>query len=282
MGVQGALLTGFLDDPPVIPIASIVVGLDARLKIFPTDGIRSSAISGESSDCIRNSQYVALERAISKRARKVLNSLHSEANAKSHSSCHTIPPTVHITDYTFAAGKSSMAVDDEARTKSLADGATTTENRKRRRDGECCLGKSKPKFVPCGVSINWNEADSRISNEKSRSTCVQVEVLVGARGIQQGKRPKSPKDYENLASRLSRSRLVQDFFDQTAVVDEYMGRHWSKYTYQDIKRKMSCSRWLETKSKILEDIKSPLAGWIRSCQDDNFIVSYGKECPPDI
>jgi Adenosine-deaminase (editase) domain len=273
MGVQGALLTAFLDDQlPLVPITSIVVTRDARLQKPP-----EQSITGSTSE----SQLVALERAIPNRARAILTALNSETSRKLNSTWQSTPPTVYITSHTFTAGKSMMAVVGEPQTAATAtnnhhDGdGTTLENRKRKRDGQQKSRNPTGNIVPCGVSINWNEADARIITKESENPSLMVEVLVGARGIKQGKKPRTPKDYANLASRLSRSHIVQDFVlrttaDRQITVDHNLP---SKMTYHKLKEETACQEWLKTKEFILKCHESPLVGWIRSAQeDDDFIV----------
>ena len=64
---------------------------------------------------------------------------------------------------------------------------------------------------PTGLSVNWNLADQQDRGCDFGS--VDVELTVGARGIRQGKKPKSPLDYIRLESRLCRNQL-------RALVDE--------------------------------------------------------------
>mmetsp|Transcript_48887 Transcript_48887/g.118366 ORF Transcript_48887/g.118366 Transcript_48887/m.118366 type:complete len:782 (+) Transcript_48887:83-2428(+) len=313
VGVQGAFLTGFLtvsdddgdddndDRPPIIPITSIVVGRDARMtnpnpdnddEHLETASTGTSADNNNDNnnddddnndDFTYNSQYLALERAIPTRVHSVLKTLCDSPDISHPFYCHVPkPPTVHISKHTFASGKSAMAVREQMLTATTTsdDPGTHHKGKKRKRDdGDSSARSSKAKIVPCGISINWNEADDRTFNSKksSGSSSSSIEILVGARGIQQGKKPKSPKDYVELSSRLSRSRLVQDFVLKTSLLmDEESTADTpnlsSDPTYQSLKKQMSCSKWLDTKSKILNHPESPLAGWLRSSQEDNFAI----------
>ena len=304
VGVQGAFLTGFLssdhdDDsrPPIIPITSIVVGRDARLA-NPTPynknehlGTASTGRSarynnnndddGNSDLTFSNAQYLALERAIPNRVHSVLKALREGPDSPHPFCCHVKqPPTVHVSNHTFASGKSAMAVKEQILTTATAgdDSGKNDKGIKRKRDdSDARSGNSKTKIVPCGTAINWNEADDRKINSKKSSCPSSIEILVGARGIQQGKKPKTQKDYVDLASRLSRSRMVKDFvLKASALINEENkdGTHKlpSDTTYQSLKKQMSCSKWWDTKSRILNHPESPLAGWIRSSQEDNYAV----------
>ena len=70
---------------------------------------------------------------------------------------------------------------------------------------------------PCGFSLNWQQ-DALVpksslahqhKNNSNNKNDSNVELIVGARGIRQGKKPKSADDYKRMASRLSRWNMIQ-------------------------------------------------------------------------
>jgi len=262
LGLQGAMLTKYLS-PPVVPLTSVVVSIDSR---FLTE---NTIINNEME---YHQQQIALERAIPDRVKNVWSSLERERHQKLPSWKPKIP-TVHIVRGVFESGKAAMLVASEAKMNS---------GNKRKRiscDGEliCSNGKketrddSKKKAPPCGTAFNWNQNEG-------------LEVLVGARGIKHGKKPKRPEDIEKLASRLSRAKLMQNF---SSIGGENLARKigeddkssstipttclfspmtlpvLTKRTYRQIKQDSAKPEWGNLKSTILTQDTSPLAGWLR-------------------
>ena len=80
--------------------------------------------------------------------------------------------------------------------------------------------------TPCGFCLNWQHGS-------------KAEVLIGARGVKQGKKPKNPQDYQKLASRLCRKEL-RDSSDlkpvddvKNIVLSTGSLRGWLRQTKQD-------------------------------------------------
>ena len=162
------------------------------------------------------------------------------------------PVSVHIVDQVFLQGMSETkcAVVYNQPMKSPDQSVVRAEkssNRKRKRN--CHIRKQAS---PCGFSLNWNAYDNT------------VEVVVGARGILQGKKPKSTDCYIHLASRLCRQRMVQ---------------HCSLSTGTNI----SYRTWKESKSKVWNEVRNivlsvgSLVGWLRSDQNFELNASTQKD-----
>jgi hypothetical protein len=260
LGLQGAILTKFLD-PPVIPLTSVVVSIDSRL-LLKDDSI---AHNEEGKQAQHYQQQIALERAISDRVRNVWEFLEREQRDKLPSWTPTIP-TVHIVRKVYESGKAAMVVALKAKRFSGGkrkfsdcgqEKKCSGENRKLERDyGKNNSTMKARKVSPCGVAFNWNQNEG-------------IEVLVGARGIKHGKKPKTPQDIQKLASRLCREKLIQDFLslgEGKLCLPFLNGR-----AYHQIKKDTVRSDWNHLKNRILIQNDSPLAGWLRSSieTDDN-------------
>jgi hypothetical protein len=255
LGLQGALLTKFLD-PPIIPLTSVVVSIDSRL--LTND---DNALNGLCKKC--DHQQIALERAIPDRARKVWESLDREQE-DSFPVWKPPVPTVHIVRRIFESGKAAMIVASKEKHLSGAkrkhdDGKQDTNCSAKDRETGTCDTKNiatKPtKVSPCGVAFNYQP-----------ETC--IEVLVGSRGIKHGKKPKRPQDFEKLASRLSRAKLMHDF---SSLVGKCFRCTSGGKSYREIKDETARSEWRDLKNRILTQSGSPLAGWLRTTNtDDDF------------
>jgi hypothetical protein len=265
LGMQGGLLTKHLS-PPIVPLHSVVISRDVRLD---KDN--------------RHNQLDALRRAISDRVAKLWDHL-LETKDGSSSMRSALPtwkppiPKVHLVAQSFESGKAVMAL--------AASRAVTTTNHhvgeKRKREDEDnevinrrIIGNT-PKVSPCGMSLNWNQ-----------SLPSDLEVVIGARGIKHGRRPKSVDDCKVLASRLSRAKLLRDFWwplnvsstlhihtdgvDKQYTHDQQSNADCATnhvQSYYQLKEFASCREWMEWKKRILsEEGGGPLAGWLRSVDE---------------
>jgi tRNA-specific adenosine deaminase 1 len=133
-------------------------------------------------------------------------------------------PAVHVIEAVFARGKAA------------------TESRKRKR--ESCT------FSSCGMSINWQ-------------CCSQEqELVVGARGIQQGKKPKSNADYSKLQSRLCRAAMVE--------VAKVKVTPACATTYSAWKKRVASRDYQALKDQLLAN--GPLSGWLVGREGGDFAV----------
>ena len=172
LGLQGRALLHYLNEP--IRLSSIVVSRDIR---------------NHYSDNHTGAQWEALHRAIPNRIMAVKEELRKgKADSGGNDTQELIvglkkadaidAPKVHLVEQMFSQGKAcSEHVKD-----------LFSRKRKHIDDNNAV----KPKLSPTGVCLNWNMCDD------------SIELTVGARGIRQGKKPKTEQDIFTLASRLSR------------------------------------------------------------------------------
>jgi hypothetical protein len=145
-----------------------------------------------------------------------------------------VAPSVEIAEATFLRGKTVAGMSTHKRKRDSTD---------------------SPKPSPCGFSLNWQMHD-RNDN---------VELLVGARGLRQGKKPKSEEDYVRQSSGLSRRSFVQ-----SAVT---WGLHHSEpqgTSYKVWKEKQACVVYQEVRQRLFEQ-GGPLSGWLVG-NDNDFVI----------
>ncbi|VEU42552.1 unnamed protein product [Pseudo-nitzschia multistriata] len=264
LGLQGGLLTKFLD-PPIVPLASVVVSRDSRLSGNDGDFDNGRAERHQS-------QRMALQRAIPGRVRSVWEhlSIHQE---------HELPtwkpsiPKVHIVPETFESGKAQMIAPRNSsnfsgkKRKQSNDNGENMISNKTKEIEHGTIGKKAAS--PCGMSFNWNQNED-------------IEVTVGVRGVKHGKKPKTPQDIEKHASRLSRARFLReysflweskDLASSASSIPMYCKR------YHQFKEENASHEWTDLKNRILTQNGSPLAGWIRyvPANDDDLIDSKGRK-----
>lgn len=232
LGLQGDLLSSFL--PEAVLLSSIIIGQDPRV--------------GNNSRCEKICpQMEALERALPNRIQSVwdyvLKNRGKEEICRSWK-CWKKIPSVHISSQVFPSAKSLKAFNS-IQSEMVGKGETflgTPTTKKRKLDGSF----QTKKISPCGVSLNWQRQDSK-----------SVEIVVGVRGIRQGKKPKSPEDYAILSSRLSRKSLCH-YASRLFPADNKIG-------YQQFKREICDTDRKSLKEIIFEG--GPLAGWLREKSD---------------
>jgi tRNA-specific adenosine deaminase 1 len=221
LGLQGGLLSKYVAP---IQLSSVVVSRDPRLK----DGKTSSE------------QQTALQRAIPDRIQAVWD-YYMQKVEKSEDWNKPVP-SVYIVSQLFSSGKAVMAnkspsiLDVVKKDQTSHEDSKNSNKRKR-------SGTSETTISPCGFALNWQQSDPTVT-----------EMIVGARGIRQGKKPKALEDYQRLTSRLSRSEFVR--------LHKSLEKDSSKESYQELKAKVCTKGWTELKSTILQE--GPLAGWLRN------------------
>jgi hypothetical protein len=264
LGLQGGLLSDCVVDP--IRLTSVVVSRDPRV-ITP---------QSDDDDTVKDAQLVALERAIPMRVQAVWEYLDDDNDDDDDDDDDMLIPMVHVVSQVFDSGKAATAARSAKRQADKepfhttntpvvveinANTPTEESGTKRKRNHQ------GPTISPCGFALNWQQ-----SSEPSTNTH-QTEILVGARGIRQGKKPKSLEDYQKLASRLSRAELLRAQQQLHLVVskDDDDEQHDAK-TYQEFKSLISgcCSN---NKKKKRRDLKlnifkgGPLVGWLVNKED---------------
>ncbi|CAJ1947050.1 unnamed protein product [Cylindrotheca closterium] len=224
LGLQGSLLSNLFKEP--VLLSSIVVSQDTR--IIPDT----------------NHQLEALERAIPSRARAVWNYVAKTHDTSSKWQWKDHIPSVHVVRSAFSSGKSALATTLGTPFTSRDEPSRPPPYKKTKLSSEASPNR---KVSPCGFAMNWQCTDPNVP-----------EILIGARGIRQGKKPSGKKleEYQKLSSRLSRQSLLQRC---TVIFSTDITQ------YQALKSNESDSNWKLLKTVILDG--GPLSGWLRE-QDD--------------
>jgi hypothetical protein len=156
-------------------------------------------------------------------------------------------PDVCVCDKLFAHGKSvieSMQPKGSPTLMSSSSNKRKRDNQQRRRRQE-----SPSLFSPTGISMNWQQSDPA------------VELVIGARGVRQGKKPKNDMDYSKLQSRLSRTAMLQLIRRRSEE---------SAMTYHEWKRAVGCAEFYKARQSIFQS--GPLAGWMVGSSESNFSI----------
>ena len=238
LGMQGRLLMQFIAEP--LRLASLVVSRDPRVE--------SSLV-----------QELALRRAVPERI--FAAETHARNERVDSSALCSIPlPHVSICDKIFDRGKS---VVEALQAKGPRETTTPTElflPRKRKRDSH--QRPTTSVFSPTGLSIHWQQSDPT------------VELVVGARGIRQGKKPKTTGAYANLQSRLSRAALIS-LAQESALIETRQETSASTESYQTWKREHSCEEAETARRYVMKN--GPLAGWMIGGNESDFEVRNSSQ-----
>ncbi|GAX23196.1 tRNA-specific adenosine deaminase 1 [Fistulifera solaris] len=235
LGLQGQALSGLIPQP--IRITGIVVSVDPR------------AVSV-------SEHQKAIERAIPQRVVLTVQSLHSIE----HNDEPSLVPKVSMTEHVFAKDKSVVEHSSfVVSTSSEASEITQGKKRKREEDGSC-KGKAAL-FTSCGMAVHWQQCDPPAA----------VELLVGARGIRQGKKPKTDDDIFQLRSRLSRSSL---FELATSRSHDNMEPQRQSPSYQEWKQQTGSKSYATRKRDVLS--QGPLSGWLVASETSDFPLVTGS------
>lgn len=217
-----------------------ILGLQGSWLPFAV-GLSSVVVSRDPNAESLEAQQQALERSICHRRWQVVDELEkcgTKSDFLKDLSAHAC--SVHVVEEQFPDNKSvsSVIIDDSTQTTTVNEtNDTTYGSRKRKRD--VTETNDRKQKSPCGVSINWQ-----------RSTG-ESEVVVGARGIRQGKKPKSDSDYIKLASRLSRGALWQLVNDNDDI---------SKVSFRTWKAKQAHPSHDVARNLVLNT--RPFQGWL--------------------
>lgn len=209
-----------------VRLSSIVVSHDLRIPVG------SSA------------QKEALIRAVPDRVRRICTEVPSLAMKQ-------IIPRIHVVSAAFPFDKAVVEsrgfTNDGIPTNELTVNEPKGGGIKRKR------GELRASVPACGVSINWQCCDVD-----------KVEILVGARGVLQGRTPKKDFDYERLSSRLSRRGLLREIEQAGIRIDR------GHLSYRLVKQELADPNWLQLKTRLLAE--GTLSGWLRSDHGGDFCM----------
>ena len=188
--------------------------------------LQSCVVDRDPRNTNSSQQLLALDRSVRERIVDVAQELKQNPDVKIAEFANSIsPPTVHVVDLEMSTfGKAAM---EKERTDQ-----STTKKRKREERSQA--------FPAAGISLNWTQID--------RST----EIIVGARGSRQGRKPLSHEDFEALESRLSRNRIQR--------LAESQGNCEPLLSYEEWKVK--CTSPLHRRVRLEVFANGPLSGWI--------------------
>jgi hypothetical protein len=252
LGLQGSgPLTAFIPHP--IQLASIVVSQDPRCSLY-------------------SCQLNALQRSIISRAHEA-NLIMGRTIDPNSSSL----PQLFIVSSTFPWGK---AISDRIKMDSTllptSQGIHGHETKKRKLNNKTSTSVfSRDSLSPSGLCFNWqnDSTTAHVFDKKS------VEVLVGAKGIVQGKYPRTEQDVVRCTSRLSRwvflqtiIHAIEALFKTNLVLTHPMTipLDYSSISYQQLKHTFSSQKSRENRQMVLFDQEGPLGGWLTTEDDDDF------------
>ena len=249
LGLQGSVLTCRIPMP--IRLMSVVVS--------------SSSDTVAATECT-TVQQSALHRAIVERFQTTVQTLQSSNELIAEpllSDLQKHPPTVHVVSAPlFVVSGCSVCqppfASEEKRSSTVAAKSLSSAlsmspppSKKQRRQ----QGPKGPSS--CGFSIAWQQ--------DSHNGCESTEILIGARGIRQGKKPKSNEDYTKLASRLCRRRLYELAMETTTAQKEGNDQALSNQP----NTQLSYRQWKEqTANPTMQQFRrvvlstGPLQGWL--------------------
>lgn len=225
--------------------------------------LSSIVISRDVNAVSLQAQRRALERAICHRKQQVVEELQSrdgECEVAKRLSEHDV--AIHVVEHQFPDGKASSchAISDIIAASTDTDDKkeskpTDDDSRKRKRDASTAASttskKRRKEKSPCGVSINWQWGG-------------ETEVVVGARGIRQGKKPKSDDDYVNMTSRLSRGALVQ-LANKSKQTDFK--------SYREFKTRQAHPSYADSRTLVFST--RPFQGWLVGSNDFELLYHNG-------
>lgn len=232
LGLQGSQLSKIIEEP--VLLSGVVVSQDPRV-------IHS----------VTNHQLEALERAIPSRARAVWKHVANNQDTSSKWQWKDCIPSVHVVRNVFPSGKSTLAPSLGTPFTSRDQPCRPPPDKKIKQ----LVSEASPnrKVSPCGFALNWQCTNPDVA-----------EVLIGARGVRQGRKPKTLEDYQKLSSRLSRQSLLQH--NRALLSAKSTG-------YQALKTNESDSNWRMLKTLVLSG--GPLSGWLR--EEDDFSLHLASE-----
>ena len=321
LGVQGAVLSKYI--PTLVRFTSIIVGHDPAAATAASsssgDGIVVSTHyvpsqpSHETNAVLKSTQTMALQRAIPHRVHLVQQFLHdlriddettsirhsteeSTALWQKHVVNHCTTPMVFTTKHTFPLGKAmveyttSMASKTKPTIDAESVSSVNSKLSKRKRSNTTATNNDAIKIPVTGLAIHWHQQPTELSLRQN-----DVELIVGTRGIRQGKIPKCHYEAQRLQSQLCRMALftLQKQFEllllqneikhnqnESAQQQQQVGTTNSSNDDDDSSfhnhipnhTKDCCPMYRMIRDRIFA-VGSPLAGWL---QDDVVVVATGN------
>ena len=285
LGLQGSLLSRYIPAP--ISLSSIVISKDPR--------------------SVDDGQIVSLERALSGRIEKALKTMPTHAYYKIK------PPTVAVVDdCLFESSKSaSESRYFRAQTKerkrnieqlsraNIEEALSSKRSKLNDHKESSCRIKSQSnlntpessrikKESACGMSINWHQSYQNSDSTKKYSekdAKKATEITIGATGLKRGKKPRSPSDVLGSVSRLCRFNFLHQCKICIALEDSLPCRanvvkSAKKGESSDaVGKEMSYMQYKQHRGRNVgeECFQGPLMGWIRSGEDDDFMLPRASD-----
>lgn len=268
IGMQGSgVLSHFFPEP--ITLSHVVVSQDKR--------------------AIENSQVEALGRALVLRAQKTLDEVVQSTPEFKDLRDINIGANVYICKEFFAQSKTSADLrNHQTKLNSQRQSESPTKKRKLNEtidnlDKSTLATKASKGESSIGVSINWQSSINTNDNAN------HIEQTIGAKGVKQGKKPKTRKDVAKCASRLSRFSLIDESMEILKLlstrkictpslsfkdIDDYIFcKETPKFTYQHMKKISGENKIQQMKKMIFHSsAKNHLSGWVKSSEENDFVV----------
>ena len=271
IGMQGSgVLSHFFTEP--ITLSHIVVSQDKR--------------------AIENTQVQALDRALVSRAQKTLDEVVKSTPGFKDLRDTNIGANVYICGEIFTQSKTSAELrDHEAKLINSQKQSEKSENPIKKRklnetidnpDRVALTTKASKGESSIGVSINWQ---STINTNNANN----VEQTIGAKGVKQGKKPKTRKDVVKCSSRLSRFSLMDESMEILKLLstrklctpslslkdieDRILCKDTPTITYQHMKNISGENKVQQLKKMLFHSsAKNHLSGWVKSSEENDFVV----------
>lgn len=264
LGLQGSGLLSSLIKSPIY-LSSIVVSLDER------------------SDEV--SQLKALKRALVDRAKAI----HSQLTQIDTANVHY--PDLFIVPAQFPQGKSAVEKQEfDIKFATVNDTEDHFPKKKQKlTDGSTipCITSNGKARSPVGMSTNW-QCEPNIPLDCFSAKHQNVELVVGTKGMKQGKKIKSASDIVKSASRLSSwslfhlgleciEHLMTDGDGNATFLNNHNGMDFinecknGKISYQEVKHSMGDPIIRAMKGDIFRS--GPFSGWVCDARDFHLLVS---------
>jgi hypothetical protein len=290
LGLQGSGMLSSLLSAPIF-LSSVIVSRDERTA---TDAKDHDLQSGSGT----NSQHDALERALTTRATQAMQVVDKYCpELYDKLTTYMTIPNISICSQVFSEGKAAAEKDMHdmgTRTNSSNTKKRKLEDTNPHVDGHQTALKTKKTISPSGMSINWQmqllrNKSNIINGERDKN--VELEQIVGAKGIKQGKKSRRIEEIMSCASRLSRHKLFLSSLECITLLISVgmtpVTSTWAEFlkeqehgiqrningntiSYQYIKQRLAHEDTKKLKKVLFKEIESPLVGWLRTLDENDF------------